>query len=334
MNPIRPRRAFLRHGAALGASLSLSRVAQAQSDWPRGPIRFIVPFPAGGSTDMLARLLGQGISARLGQPVVVDNRGGAGGMIGTNGIAKSAPDGLNFGLTTVSSIITAPFIYDKVPYDVDKEIGFVSLIATVPMVLAVNPAVPVNTAPELLQWLKANKGKASYGSVAVGHYGHVAAAHLNDSLDAGMAHVRYKGEAQMLQDLLANQLPLSFVTIATAKPHVDIGKLRLVGITGNRRHAAMPTVPTLAEQGLTDEVYRMNPGWIGVIAPAKTPAPIMHRMSAEIVAAAKDPAVAQKIFSWGMDFVGSTPEAYLEAYRREKITWHRLLKQANVQPES
>ena len=328
------RRRLLRGAAAAGLGLSLGSAARAQSEFPKGTIRMIVPFPAGGSTDLLARLIGQGIAARNGQPVVIENRGGASGMIGTNAIAKSAPDGLNYGLTTVSSIVTAPFVHDKVPYDVDKEIAFVTLIATVPMVLAVHPSVPVRSAQELVRWLKANRGKASYGSVSLGHYGHVATAHLNDSLDAAMVHVRYKGEAQMLQDLLANQLPLSFVTIATSKAHVEAGKLRLLGITGTRRHSSMPELPTLAEQGLDDDVYKMNPGWIGVIAPARTVPAMIQRMATEVVAVARDPSIADKIQSWGMDFVGSSPEGYVEAYKREKVTWHKLLRQANVQPES
>jgi tripartite-type tricarboxylate transporter receptor subunit TctC len=307
--------------------------ARAQQDWPQSPIKVIVPFPAGGSTDMLTRLIGRGVSARVGQPVLVDNRGGAGGMIGTGAIAKSPPDGYHFGMTTVSSIVTAPFLYEKVPYDVDREITFVTLLCTVPMVLAVHPSVPVDTAPELMQHLRRNRGKLSYGTVAVGHYGHVASEHINVTNDAAMVHVPYKGEAQMLQDLLANQLPLSFVTIATAKPHVEAGKLKLVAITGTKRHQAMPNVPTFAEQGLDADVFKMNPGWIGMIAPAKTPPAVVQRMSSEVVAAAREPEVSERIAAMGMNLVGSTPEAYTEAYRAEKVSWQKLLTQAGVRPQ-
>lgn len=328
-----PRRRFIRQAGAAGLALGLGGVAQAQPAWPQSPVKVIVPFPAGGSTDLLTRLIGRGVSARIGQAVVVDNRAGAGGMIGTGAIAKSPPDGYHFGMTTVSSIVTAPFLYEKVPYDVESEIAFVTLLCTVPMVLAVHPSVPVNTAPELMQHLRRNRGKLSYGTVAVGHYGHVASEHMNVANQADMVHVPYKGEAPMLQDLLGNQLPLSFVTIATAKPHVEAGKLRLVAITGTKRHAAMPDVPTFAEQGLDAEVYKMNPGWIGMIAPAKTPSSIVQRMATDVVAAAREPEVAKRIASMGMNLVGSTPEAYLEAYRAEKVAWRQLLTQAGVRPQ-
>lgn len=331
--PTDSRRRFLGRLSALGLGSTLAMPGRAaEPAWPQGPLRLIVPFPAGGATDMLARLLGRGITARTGQQVLVDNRAGAGGMIGTAALAKSAPDGLNFGIVLVTTTITAPFIYEKVPYDVDRELAFVSLLATVPMVLAVHPALPVHTLPELVQHLRSQRGKLSYGSVATGHYGHVASEHLNATLDAGMVHVPYKGEAPMLQDLLGGQLPLSFVTIATARAHVEAGRLRLVAITGTRRHPSMPQVPTFAEGGQGAEVFKMNPGWLGLAAPARTPAPLLQRMATETVAAGRDAETLERIGSMGMDFVGSTPEAFAETYRREKPVWQQLLQQAGIRP--
>lgn len=232
----------------------------------------------------------------------------------------------------MTTTITAPFIHEKVPYDVDRELAFVSLLATVPMVLAVHPALPVATLPELVQHLRRQRGKLSYGSVATGHYGHVASEHLNATLDAGMVHVPYKGEAPLLQDLLGGQLPLSFVTIATARPHVEAGKLRLLAITGTRRHPAMPQVPTFAEGGLDAEVFRMNPGWLGLAAPARTPAALVQRMAAETVSAGREPEAQERIAGMGMDFVGSTPDAFAETYRSEKPVWQQLLRQAGIRP--
>jgi tripartite-type tricarboxylate transporter receptor subunit TctC len=333
MNNHHTRRQFIHQAGAAGLAVSLGGPAWAQGDWPQNIVKIVVPYPAGGATDILARLIGRGLATRLGQQVLVDNRAGAGGMIGTGAMAKSAPDGYTFGIILVSTVITAPFLFEKVPYDTDRDIGFVTLLATVPMVLAVHPSLPVHTAPELMQYIKRNKGKLSYGSVATGHYGHVASEHINASYDGGMVHVPYKGEAPMLQDLLANLLPLSFVTISTAKPHVEAGKLRLLAITGTRRHPSMPNVPTFAEQGLDADVYKMNPGWIGLGAPAKTPAAIMKRMATETVAAARDPEVAERITALGMDFVGNTPEAFVETYRAEKPIWQKLLKQAGIRPE-
>lgn len=327
------RRRFLHQASAAGLTLGLGSAAHAQAEWPQSPVRLIVPFPAGGATDILARLIGRGLSARLGQQLIVDNRAGAGGMIGTGALAKAAPDGQTFGIIIVSTVITAPFLFEKVAYDTDRDLGFVTLLATVPMVLAVHPSVPVATAPELMQHLRRNKGKLSFGSVATGHYGHVASEHINATYDAGMVHVPYKGEAPMLQDLVAGQRPLSFVTIATAKPHVEAGRLRLLAITGTRRHPSMPNVPTFAEQGLDADVFKMNPGWIGIGAPAKTPAAIVRRMATETVAAARDAEVAERIAALGMDFVGNTPEAFVEAYRTEKPIWQKLLKNAGIKPE-
>ncbi|MES2718890.1 MAG: tripartite tricarboxylate transporter substrate binding protein [Pseudomonadota bacterium] len=327
------RRRFLQQATAGGLALGLGPMARSQGEWPQAPVKLIVPFPVGGATDILARLLGRGITSRLGQQLLVDNRAGAGGSIGTGALAKAAPDGQTFGIILVSTAITAPFLFDKLPYDTDRDLSFVTLLATVPMVLAVHPSLPVHTAPELMQHLKRHKGKLSYGSVATGHYGHVASEHINATQDAGMVHVPYKGEAPLLQDLLANQLPLSFVTIATAKPLVEAGKLRLLAITGTRRHPAMPAVPTFAEQGLADEVFKMNPGWIGIGAPARTPVAIVRRMAAETVAAAREPEVAERIAALGMDLVGNTPEAFAETYRSEKPIWQKLLKQAGIKPE-
>ena len=329
------RRRFLQHTAAGGLAMALGPAAhaQAQGDWPQAPVKLIVPFPAGGATDILARLIGKGLSARLGQQLIVDNRAGAGGMIGTTALAKAAPDGYTFGIVIATTVINAPFLYEKVPYDTERDITLVTQLATVPMVLAVHPSVPVSTAPELMQYIKSNKGKLSYGSVATGHYGHVASEFINTSQDGGMVHVPYKGEAPMLQDLLAGQLPLSFVTIATAKPQVEAGKLRLLAITGTRRHPSMPQVPTFAEQGLDADVLKMNPGWIGIGAPAKTPPAIVRRMATEMVAAAREPDVADRILALGMDFVGGTPEAFAEVYRVEKPVWQKLLKGAGIRPE-
>lgn len=330
--PTPSRRRFLGQLSTAGLAATLGAPVRAQPAWPQRPLNLIVPFPAGGATDMLARLLGRGITTRTGQQVVVDNRAGAGGMIGTAALAKSAPDGHHFGIVLVTTTITAPFLYEKVPYDVDRELALVSLLATVPMVLAVHPSLPVHSLPELVQHLRRHRGKLSYGSVATGHYGHVASEHLNVTLDAGMVHVPYKGEAPMLQDLLGAQLPLSFVTIATARPHVEAGRLRLLAITGTRRHPSMPQVPTFAEGGLDAEVFKMNPGWLGLAAPARTPAALVQRMAAEAVAVGRDPEALERIAGLGMDFVGSTPETFAETYRAEKPVWQQLLRQAGIRP--
>ncbi len=331
--PLARRRRFLARASAAGAALAVGPRAFAQANWPQSPVKMIIPFAAGGSTDILTRMIGKIVGERIGQPIVVDNRGGAGGIIGTAAIAKSQPDGYTFGMTTVSSIVSAPIINTKVPFDVDREIAFVSQIVTVPMILGVHPSVPVNTVPELMQYLRTHKGKVSYGSVAVGHYGHVAAAHINDTQDAGMAHVPYKGEGPMLQDLMAGQLQMTFLTIATTKGPSEAGKVKVLAITGTQRHEAMPNIPTFAEQGIHDEVFKLNPGWIGIIAPAKTPAAAIQRMSGEVQAAVRQPELRERINALGMNLVGGTPEAFLAAYKAEIPKWKDLLARAGVKPE-
>lgn len=333
MNEIRQRRHFLARASAAAAALTVGPPAFAQANWPQSPVKMIIPFAAGGSTDILTRMIGKIVGERIGQPIVVDNRGGAGGIIGTAAIAKAPPDGYTFGMTTVSSIVSAPIINTKVPFDVDREIAFVSQIVTVPMILGVHPSVPVNTAPELMQYLRSHKGRVSYGSVAVGHYGHVAAAHINDTLDAGMAHVPYKGEGPMLQDLIAGQLQTTFLTIATTKAPSEAGRVKVLAITGTQRHEAMPNVPTFAEQGLDDEVFKLNPGWIGIIAPAKTPPAAIQRMSSEVQAAVRQPELRDRITALGMNLVGGTPEAFQAAYKAEIPKWRDLLARAGVKAE-
>jgi len=331
--PPRPRRRFLQQLGAGGLAAALGGPARAQAGWPTGPVRLIVPFPPGGATDLLARLVGRGVAARIGQQVVVDNRAGAGGTIGTAVLAKAAPDGQTFGLVIATTTITAPFLFDKLPYEPERDLSLVTQLATVPMALAVHPGVPVAHAGELAPYLRRHKGQLSYGSVAIGHYGHLAADHLSRSLDAGLLHVPYKGEAPMLQDLLGGQIQLSFVTLATARAHAESGRLRLLALTGTQRHPSMPALPTFAEQGLDAEVFKLNPGWIGIAAPARTPAAVVQRMATEAVAAAREPEAAERIVAMGMDFVGSTPEAFTETFRREKPGWQRLIKQAGIRPE-
>lgn len=325
------RRALIAGTAAAGAVLAPRAFAQAAADWPRQPVKLIVPFPAGGSTDILARLLGKAVAGQIGQPVVIDNRGGAGGIIGVDALAKSPPDGHHFGITSSSALISAPILYDKVPYDADRDFAFVSQVASVPMILCVHPSVPVTTVPELIQHLQRNRGKLAYGSVAIGHIGHVSMVHMDRVLDAGMNHVPYKGEAQMLQDLLANQLPLSFLTVATARPHVEQGRLRVLAIAGTQRHESMPQVPTFAEQGVPDDVYKVV-GWLGIIAPARVPAAVVQRMSGEIATAVRGAEVRERLVALGMVPVAGTPEAHAAVFRSDRVMWQKLLRDANVQP--
>ncbi len=324
------RRQLLAHAAAGGALLGLGPRAFAQGEFPNQPIKFIVPYAPGGVTDLVMRTVSKQVSDRIGQPVVIDNRAGAGGMVGVNAVAKAVPNGYIIGATASSSIIASPLLNAEVPYNATTDFSYISLLATVPMVLCVLSEVPVKNGAEFLAWVKANKGKLSYGSTAVGHYGHVALMEVSDSLQAGMVHSPYKGETPLMQDFLGGQINFAFFAPSTAKPQAEAGKLRMIGVSGTKRLKNMPNVPTLAEQGWAAPVFAMNPGWVGVIAPARTPAAIVQRLSAEYQAAVNTPEVYDKIVENGMDPVGSTSEQFFAAYRNEKPVWKQLFVKAGL----
>jgi tripartite-type tricarboxylate transporter receptor subunit TctC len=325
------RRQLLAHAAAGGALLGLGSRAFAQSDWPKQPVKFIVPYAPGGVTDLTMRTVSRHVEKRLGQPIVIDNRGGAGGAVGMTAIAKSHPDGYTIGATASSTIIATPLLNPQVSYDAGVDFAFISLLATVPMVLTVHASSPVNNAADFLKYVEANKGKLSYGSTAVGHYGHVAMMEVSDSLGAGMVHSPYKGETPLLQDMVGGQLQCAFFAPSTVRPMAESGKLKMIGVSGTKRLKSLPNVPTLAEQGWAAPIFRMNPGWVGVVAPAKTPAAIVQRLSAEYQAAVKTPEIYDQIAEYGMDPVGSTGEQFAATYQTEKPIWKQLLTKAGLE---
>ena len=322
------RRAFVAGSAA--ALLARSGPASA-ADYPDRPITLIIPFPPGGSTTIVIRSVSDKLAEFLGQQVVIDNRAGAGGTVGMTAVAKAAPNGYTIGATASSTIIATPLLNAQVPFDVATDFAFVSLLATVPMVLTVPSHLPIHNAAEFLKYVAANKDKLNYGSTAVGHYGHVALMEVSDSQGAGMVHSPYKGEAPLLQDILGGQLQCAFFAPSTARPSVDGGRLRMLGVSGTQRLKALPNVPTLLEQGWTAPVFRMNPGWVGVIAPARTPAAILQRLSAEYVAAIKAPEIKDKISEYGMAPVGANAEEFLAIYKAERPVWRELLTKAGLE---
>ena len=199
--------------------------------YPVRPIKLIVPFNAGGATDIVARLIGDKLSTRLGQPVLIDNRGGAAGILGTDAVAKAAPDGYTFVLSLSNSLMTNQFLYDKLPYNTQRDLALVSHIASAPVTLVVHPSVPASNGPELLQYIAANKKKLPYDSWGVGSYAHLAGSHMSLTLtqQADMVHIAYKGEAPMLQDLLGGQLQMAYASAAGSKPHIEAGRLKIIG---------------------------------------------------------------------------------------------------------
>jgi tripartite-type tricarboxylate transporter receptor subunit TctC len=318
-------------GTLAAAALAFAGLAQAQT-WPTKPVRIVVPFAPGGATDILARLLGEKMAPRLGQAVIVDNKAGAAGILGTDAVAKSPADGHTIVLGLSNSLLTNQFLYEKLPYDVQRDFVLVSQIATAPLLLVVHPSVPANNAQELVQYLAKNKGKVSYGSYGVGAYPHIAGAYMSDALKADMAHVPYKGEAPMMQDLVGGQIQMAYASALQAKPHVDAGKIKAIGVTGDHRISVMPNVPTLVEQGLKDEAYRLT-GWLAFAAPAGTPKAVVQRLSDEIRAACDQPDVKARIAAMGFELKATTPEAFVATYKREWPVWEKMVKQSGAKLE-
>lgn len=317
------RRGLMACGIALA---TLPAWLQAQpAGWPGKPLRIVVPFNPGGATDIAARLVADKLQQRLGQTVIVENKGGAAGVLGTDAVAKAAPDGLTWTISLSTSLLINQYLFEKLPYSPQRDLALVSQIAVAPVVLAVHPDVPARNAAELMQWLKSRKGKVSYGSWGIGSYAHLGGAYMSRALDADMSHVAYKGEAPMLQDLLGGQIQMAFASAVGTKPHIDAGKLKAIAVTGEHRMAVLPNTPTLAEQGYKDDAYRII-GFVGMAAPAKTPPEIVRRMSQEVATIVQTPEVRDKIVAMGFDPVAGTPEAFQAAVRKDAPVWEQLVK--------
>lgn len=270
MNITRIHRRRVLQGLAALASTGLLGSALAQSGkdaWPSKPIKLIVPYQAGGATDITARTLGEKLSARLGQPVLVDNRGGAGGVTGTDQALKSPADGYTLLVSLGTTMLINQYLYERLPYQPQKDQALITQIALAPVVLLVHPQLPVSTAAELMSYIDRNKGKVAYGSWGMGSYAHLAGAWLSDKHKADMNHVAYRGEAPMLQDLVGGQLQMAFASLQSARPYIDSGRLKPLAVTGTQRMDALPKLATMAEQGIKDEVFQVT-GWLGMSAAA------------------------------------------------------------------
>lgn len=325
------RRRWLASGMLIALPALLPLAAQVTS-YPSKPVKIVVPFAPGGATDILARLLGEKMAVKLGQPIVVENKPGAAGILGTDAVAKAAPDGHTLVLALSNSLLTNQFLYDKLPYDVQRDLVLVTQIAVAPLLLVVHPSVPVATAPELMQHIGKNKGKLSYGSYGIGAYPHLAGAHMSETTGGDMSHVPYKGEAPMVQDLVGGQIQLAYASALQVKPLIETGKLKVLGVTGEQRIATLPNVPTLLEQGLKDEAYRLT-GWLAIAAPAATPKAIVQRIADEVRAACEQPDVKARITGMGFEIRASTPDAFAAVHKREWPVWQRMVKQSGAKLE-
>jgi tripartite-type tricarboxylate transporter receptor subunit TctC len=286
----------------------------ARAEFPSKPLRIVVQYQAGGSSDILARLVAEGLSKRLGQPVAVENRSGAGGIIGTDYVAKSAPDGHTLLLTVPGPVTANIVLYGKLPYDPRTDLRMVSDIATTRTVLAVHPSVPAKDVAGLIAVLKAAPGKYAMGSWGPGTQPHQIQVYMDRAYGLRTLHVPYKGESPMAIDLIGGVIQLTVGSIATLQPYIAAGKLRALAVAGPRRAKALPEVPTFAEQGFADEVYALT-GPTSLMAPAKTPDAVVERLGREVAAVVHQPEVARRIEELGAEPVGNLPAEASAAYR-------------------
>jgi len=302
--------------------------ALAQS-WPARPIRLVVTYPPGGTVDITARIIQPKLSEFLGQPIVIENRGGAGGAVGTEAVAKSAPDGYTF-LYTLSSHTINPFLY-KLNYDVERDFAPVSLVVSAPQLIAANLNAPAKTLKELVATAKERPGVYAYASPGAGTPGHIAAELLKLRTGINLVHVPYKGGGPAVTDVLAGQVPYLFLTASAAFSFTRSGKLRALAVTTKKRTAAAPDIPTVAEElGLPD--YEVD-SWCAMFAPAKTPASAVARMHKEVAQVVQLPEVKQKLLEQGADAVGSTPEELDRVVKSELKTWAAVIRDAGIKPE-
>ena len=324
-----PRRLAL---SALLASLSATPLlAQAQAAWPVKPIRLVIPFPAGGATDIVGRTVAQKLSAALGQPVVIDNKPGAGGTIGADMVAKAPADGYTLVLATSSTHSIAPVLNPKMPYDALKDFAPVAHLANAPSVLVVGAGFPSGGAKDLIALLKKNPGKYNFGSSGIGTYPHLSA-ELFKWRAGGLfvVHIPYRGTGLVMTDLIAGQVTFLMDSIVSAQSHVRDGKVRALAVTGERRSSSLPQVPTFAELGVPGLAFS---NWFGVLAPAGTPADIVQRLNRELNTVMRAPEVADRLEKLGADTASGTPEQFAKVVRDERDSWQALILRAGIKAE-
>ncbi len=317
--------------AAAVTALALSGQAAAQAgNYPSKPIRIIVPFAPGGPNDILGRIVGQQLNELWGRPAVIENRGGAGGTIGVDAGAKSAPDGYTIVMGGSSNLAVAPGLYAKLPYDPLRDLAPVANVAIVPYVLAVNPHVPARSVKELVAVARSKRGLLSYGSSGTGAMSHLAAELFKAASGADIVHVPYKGTSPSVTDMIAGQIDMMFADLAAVAPHAKVGKLRLLATAGSKRSAAAPELPTMAQAGVKG--YAVD-AWFGIVAPVATPKDIVAKLNAAIVNALKAHDVKQRFEELGYEAIGDTPEQFGATIKADIEKFSRLIKNAGIKAE-
>ncbi|HWJ00906.1 MAG TPA: tripartite tricarboxylate transporter substrate binding protein [Burkholderiales bacterium] len=311
----------------LSALLSFAAWAQA---YPNRPVKVVVPYAAGGLPDTMARLVGQKLGESLGQQMVVENRGGAGGIVGTTEVAKAAPDGYTLLVADVTQIAVNPHLFANLPYEPLKELTGVSLLGTSPLYLVAHPSLAANDMKELIALVRSQPGRISYGSSGLGSIHHLAMEALKTGLKLDMVHVPYKGTGQSVPALLGGQVPLLYAALPSIESHVKAGKVKILAISTVQRSPQTPDIPTVAEAGIPGYEFIAE---IGYYAPSGTPREIISRLAAEAQKAIKQPDVVQRFRQLGIDPVGSTPEAYNAANRASFEKYAKVVQAAGVKIE-
>ena len=315
--------------ALLAPAMAQTPPAGTAQTWPDRPVKLVVSFAPGGVHDTLARVLQPKLTDALGQPIVVENRPGAGGNIAAEAVAKSAPDGSTF-LVASEAIATNGYLYGSLAYDPYKDLAPVAKLADYPMALIVNPAVPATTVKELLAIASAKPGSLSYGSAGIGTSGHLAGELLNSAEKVSLVHVPYKGGAPALADLVAGRIQVMFLSVSLSAPQARQGRIRVLALTGDKRSDKLPGVPTTAEQGYP-EVQALL--FSSLLAPAATPEPIVRRMNAEVVRALRSPEVEKRLEELGAVPAPSTPEQFAAILKRDGETWGKLIREKNIRAD-
>jgi tripartite-type tricarboxylate transporter receptor subunit TctC len=298
------------------------------ADYPTKPIRLVVPFSAAGTTDFLARAIAQKLGQNMGTTVIVDNRPGAGGNIGSDIVAKSDPDGYTLLLGTVGTHAINASLYKKMPYDTVKDFAPITLVASVPNIVVVHPSVPAKSIKELLALAKSKPGQLTFASSGNGSSIHLSGELFKSMAGVDMLHVPYKGSGPAVSDLIGGQVNMMFDNMPSSLPHVKAGRLRAIAVTSAKRSPAAPDVPTIAESGVPG--YEAV-AWFGVLAPAGTPPAIVNKLNAEIVKVLKSPDVAQRLASQGAEPVSNTPEEFSAYIKTEMVKWAKVIKASGAQ---
>jgi tripartite-type tricarboxylate transporter receptor subunit TctC len=314
--------------AALAIMFGCASGALAQT-WPNRPIRMIVPYTPGGYTDLMARLVGQKISEALGQPIIFENKPGANAIIGTDVVAKAAPDGYTFGTVIAAHAVNAT-LNPKLPYDTLKDFTYVSLMSVAPLIMIAHPSLPANNVQELIALAKAKPGELNFASSGVGAAAHLTMEMFKSRTGIDMLHIPYKGTAGALQDVIGGRINVMFDVVGPLMPQVRSGLAKAIVVTAKERIPAASDVPTMAEQGVPDFV---SGTWAGLIAPAGTPKEIVDRVSAEASKALADPALKDKLVEQGIVAVGSTPEEFRAFVAEDIGRWRKVITDAGIKME-